>query len=374
MAESSRPAQRVITLEYRAFTLVELLAVAVIVALCIGLVAPSLEVARARSKQSVCLGRLGAIGEATAVYTANDPTGLALPLHPLWTHQDQQDPSWIGAYEWGGKSGVGGPLAAPGPSGYWEFLRSKYGTRNGFGPATRPLNHILYPHGFADALNTPMGFDRLGAEKDTHVRLDAYQCPADDGAPGGGHCAAWLETPERSSYDHFGTSYAANKFMISEVGGGEIYSNSPFLRPATRVLAPARTINYEENIGRWAWNCRREKSDCLALTGMEGLDPGPTKTIRGWHGKSWRFTRVFLDAHAQAQEVFIEGSGDSLGYFEHYRTELVFPDDPVKQANSVCNIVRGDGWQKDTLPDEPIPTGLWWDGVGRVSNDGCVEE
>ena len=366
------PSQRTTNPVQLAFTLIELVVLFLIVGLCVGIVAPSLKVARERSKHALCLNRLGAIGDATSTYTASDPEEIALPLHPLWTAQDPQDPSFIGAYEWGGKSGIGGPFPVPGPGGYYEFLQSKYGTRAGFGPATRPLNTILYPHGFVDNLNAPMGFDRKGAVKDTQLHLDAYRCPADDRPPGGGHCPPWIEHAQRSSYDHFGTSYTANKFMISYVGGGPISTNSPFLRPVTRVPSPTRTIAYDENVGRWAWNCKREKADCAAVLGTDGIDPGPTKAIRGWHGKNWTFNRVFVDGHAEYQKVFIEGTGDADGYYTHYWTELVFPDDLEKQAQSVCIIVRGDGWQVDTLPDEPIFTGMWWDGTQRVSYDGCV--
>ena len=204
--------------ERRAFTLVELLVLGVIIALSVGLVAPSLDVARQQSMHALCLNRLGAIGDATTIYTTDDPEEFALPLHPLWTAQDPQDPSYIGAYEWGGQSGVGGPYVVPGPGGEYEFLNSKYGTRAGFGPATRPLNTILYPHGFVDNLHTDVGYDRHGAAKDTQLRLDAYKCPADDGPPGGGHCPPWIEHADRSAYDHFGTSYSANKFMTSFSG------------------------------------------------------------------------------------------------------------------------------------------------------------
>ena len=37
-----------------------------------------------------------------------------------------------------------------------------------------------------------------------------------------------------------------------------------------------------------------------------------------------------------------------------------------------CIIVRGTGWQKDTLPATPICTGLQHDGIGRPSDEGCV--
>ncbi|MBU0717961.1 MAG: prepilin-type N-terminal cleavage/methylation domain-containing protein, partial [Planctomycetes bacterium] len=344
------------------FSLVELLVIVVIFGLLACLAQPSLEAARQQSMHSTCLGRLAAIGEATAVYSAEDPNGMALPVHPLWWSSDS---SIIGAYEWGGKSGIGAPGWVEGPGGDFAYLTSKFGTLAGFGPATRPLNAILYPHGFKDSA-TPL-FDRIGATNDTKIHLDAYRCPADNGPPLAAHCPDWVANPQRSSFDHFGTSYNANLFMTSYAGGGPVNSNSPYLRPVSRVPAPARTLAYDENIGRWAWACKRENWACTQAVGLEGIDPGPTKAVRGWHGKNWTFNRAFVDAHAESQKVFIEGTSDAEGYSEHYRNELVFPDDPNTQARSVCIIIRGEGWQMDTLPDPQIRTGLLWDGSDRVS-------
>ncbi|MHC4695861.1 MAG: type II secretion system protein [Planctomycetota bacterium] len=351
-----------------AFTLVEVLAATLCVGVLIAIVEPSLEAARQRSKQSTCLDRLRQIGEATAVYSDEDPAGAALPVHEQ-TLGGYSGLQFVGAYEWGGKSGIGRPCAIPGPCvDEYSYLTSRYGTNAGFGPPTRPLNQILYPHGFRDTRYPQL--DRIGAELDTMLELTVYKCPADDGPPSGGHCPEWIANADRSSFDHFGTSYAANLFMNSYVGGGTLRSNSPYLRPALDVPAPARTINYEENIGRWAWACRREVCDFI----QPGVDPGPTKAVRGWHGKNWTYNRAFGDAHAESQAVFIEGTEDAEGYSQHYRTEIVF-DDPGQQDNSRCIIVRGDGWQKDTLPAEPVETGLIWDGgSARPSYEDCVTD
>jgi hypothetical protein len=40
--------------------------------------------------------------------------------------------------------------------------------------------------------------------------------------------------------------------------------------------------------------------------------------------------------------------------------------------NYRCIIVRGPGWQKDTLPAELMCTGLTWTGRGRPSYENCV--
>jgi len=366
-----------------AFTLIELLVVIAIIAMLISILLPSLAAARQQAKQSACLSNTKSIATSSRVYSADDVSGWAIPVHPLQYNQPWAQPTFIGAYEWGGKSGVGRPEFLGGP----HFLDSKYGTKAGFGPASRPLNAILYPGGFTD-FQTP--FNRIGATNDTRLDLDLFRCPSDDGPPKGTpdgtgpHCADWIRHSERSSYDHFGNSYAANVFMIwcgqgcsvqPGLAPGEMASNSPYLRPTSRIPTPARTIYYEENIGRWAWACKRERCDGTANgLVLEGIDPGPTKQVRGWHGKAWTFNRSFVDAHAAYQKVYFEGSEDEQGYAFHYRIEAVSFQDPARAQSDACVLIRGDGWQKDTLPAQFIPTGLTYPGDGRrPSYEDCVK-
>jgi prepilin-type N-terminal cleavage/methylation domain-containing protein len=367
-----------------AFTLIELLVVIAIIALLIAILLPSLEAARRQAKQNTCLSHIKNIGTSSRVYEADDPQGWGIPAHPgQFKHQYDpslvNNPTYVGAYEWGGKSGIGQADFVPGHSD--SGLGSKYGTKAGFGPATRPMNDILYKGGFKDHASP---WDRVGATRDTQLELDLFKCPGDDGPPRAAHCPDWIANSERSSYDHFGNSYAANVFMNSSSGGGMMRSNSPYLRPITRVPTPARTLYYEENIGRWAWSAKNELAECFQTIGGSGVDPGPTKAVRGWHGKDWTYNRVFVDAHAEQQKIYLEGTEDREGYANHYRNERLesyprwpgcgeAPDDEGSFEQFQCIIVRGPNWQKDTMPAELICTGLRHGGAGRPSYENCVE-
>jgi len=336
----------------RAITLIEaIIAVDVVIVLILCVAATTGNV-RGRSKNSVCLNNLSRIGYANLIYAANDPSDPALPVHGLQIAQDPNDPIWIGAYEWGGKSGVGQKGFVPGAGGTEWFLTSRYGTKAGYGPATRPLNEVLYDGGFEDHLNPH--FDPDGAAEDTQLDLGFNRCPSDNGYTGI-HKPAFRDD-RLTSYDHFGTSYNANLFLTSWVGGGPVWSNSPYLHRLSDIIAPSTTLSYMENNGRFAWDAAPTPPACLSLLGEDGI----SGTVRGWHGKDWTFNAAFLDGHAAP--IHVRG-------FHIPRTFAEESD----QARSACIIVRGEDWQIDTLPQKMTPLGMVWRGYERVSHEGGIE-
>ena len=351
----------------KGFTLIELLVVVAIISLLVSILLPTLQRAREAAKRTKCMAQLRAIATTSRVYESSDPSGWGVPVHPDQYNQDPENPTYIGAYEWGGKSGVGRPGHLGGED---DPLNSKYGTRAGFGPATRPLNQLLYPGGFPDF---KIDDNLEGMSQDTRLDLDLFRCPGDDGPPRAMHCPDWIAHPDRSSYDHFGTSYVANVFMVWSGSNRDLYANGPYLRPISRIPTPARTVFYLENMGRWAWAARNDACDFI-----RGVNPGVLKTLPGWHGKDWTFNQAFVDGHAAYQLIDESGTEDPQGYSNHYRVERMttyplFNGREVSDRFYLCVTIRGQGWQKDTLPAPLIATGLTLESrAPRGSYEDCV--
>jgi hypothetical protein len=66
-------------------------------------------------------------------------------------------------------------------------------------------------------------------------------------------------------------------------------------------------------------------------------------TVTGWHGRDWIFNASFADAHAGT----IRMKGFDNPHLEEY--PLFDSFDAWK-----CVIIRGKGWQLDTLPAPPV--------------------
>ena len=82
--------------------------------------------------------------------------------------------------------------------------------------------------------------------------------------------------------------------------------------------------------------------------------------------------QAFVDSHAEVQRMYHEGTEDPEGYAFHYRMERAFEDE-LENSWAACVLIRGDGWQKDTMPSPLILTGLTKTYPGRPSYEDCVE-
>lgn len=318
---------------------------------------PAVASVRNSSKEAVCHANLARIGFANSVYASQDLGDAAIPVHRKQFQQDPNHPIYIGAYEWGGKSGIGRDDFLTGTAG--NPLNSRYGTQAGFGPATRPLNRILYRDELTDYANDP-GDNGANWLADTRRELSTNECPADVGYTGV-HYPSFRDSG-LSSYDHFGTSYAANIFMIGRSGGSNMYSNSPYLHRMSQLASPVTTIAYQENNGRFAWAAAPEVPECTDVVGGIGI----SGSVIGWHGKPWTFNVAFLDGHTDA--IYMRGySNPRLGRYPDLGSE----EGSYQQYQ--CIIVRGMGWQKDTMPADFVLTNLIAVGGGRPSYEDGIE-
>ena len=331
----------------KAFTLVELLVVVSIIALLIAILLPSLRKARQGAKRITCNANVRGIAQAGLTYSMDDAKEFAIPIGTGdgSLHRVQAYYSFV---NFGGKSGAG-HLNNPNNSLFSGFKE--------MGSADRPLNFVLYKGGFIGAVKTSGGGGRGGSgldwSADASLDLGVYRCPADKGFPGY-HQLGWAraENGAMSGYDYFGTSYAANAYLVGQGEGSPLRSNSAYLRPMSRVPNPTNTVLYWEFAARYA----------VFATNFEEYEPTPCHpyvtgdyTAHGHHGQDWHFNVSFGDGHASW--VKVRGYG------------LTFVDNmPPGCPDCPCIMQRGLGWQVDTLPADLLKTHKLRDGTNGTLN------
>jgi prepilin-type processing-associated H-X9-DG protein len=318
-------------------TLPELAAVVAVLAALAAVLTPALAGVRRHSKGTLCLQNLARIAQASIVYASQDHEQQAIPIHPVLADESATIMRiWISTLAYGGKSG----------RGRWDGNEWYWGTPLGRGPASRPLNRILYKRGFPNFAGPPYGDYQAGdildrARGDWQLDLDVFRCPADDGYTGL-HWIQWRSSG-LSAYDFFGTSYYANALWVTD--GSKIGANAAFLRPLSQVPNPAETIYYMEHCGKNAfWVEPTPDNDCESQGNRYDI-------IGGWHGEPFRFNAAFVDGHAQA--TLMRGyQSPALGHYPGF-------EDPAEGYEMYrCVIIRGPGWQLDTLPAPIIWPGI----------------
>jgi type II secretory pathway pseudopilin PulG len=332
----------------RGLTIVELIAAVTVLGVALTLLAPALAMGRREAMNARCLANLEDLAKATATYASTDPGELMIPVHP---RTFEFSPA-RGQYEWGGKSGVGDPVT--GAKG--GEVDSLWGTQFGRGPATRGLNAVIYRDEFEDFTDNP-GPKNINWINDTTLDLDVYRCPADSGYTGM-HYSNWRDSG-LSSYDHYGTSYTASTMWVGAAGGGcTLTSNSTFMRSASQVPNAAESILFMENNGRNAWRQNYGADGCgfVSFCGIAGCLVGLEETVGGWHGEDWVFNTAFVDGHASAVEMRGHDQPQPGMWFPPSLCNELSQEDCYLLWR--CTIIRGPGWQIDTLPSAPVPSNV----------------
>ena len=126
-------------------TLIELTAVVVGLVVLAAVLTPALADVGRRSKGTVCIQNLARIAQASIIYASQDPDEQAVPVHPIAGYGYGYPDLPVLQLSYGGKAGRGN----------WNMSKLFWGTAFGRGPASRPMNAVMYKGGFPDYSGPP---------------------------------------------------------------------------------------------------------------------------------------------------------------------------------------------------------------------------
>lgn len=343
----------------RGLSLIEVLVVCAAVALLLGQALPAAHRARGDAQQIECMSKIGQIARAGSVYAAQDPNEAAIPISKGDAVSTQ---TFVSSYGFGGKSG-------------WTNLHptafnlgiSLLSGRYFMDAANRPLNTVLYKRIPKTELAVP--FQATDWTRDARLDLDVYSCPADSGFPGMHH-NGWKVT-DYTSYNYYGTSYAANVLFVNFSGTATLSSISPYGHSLSSIPNPQKTVTYLENAGRFALyapntddydqtGCYWNSSSLYVAARTQGM------VARGHHGDDWHFNVAAADGHAMY--AYMKGHGRMLP--PPGLPPVCLPESGG--AGCACIYVRGLEWQRDALPAAPVvtPKLAFTSGGGILPDDG----
>ena len=294
--------RRIRTAGHGAFTLVELLVVIAIIALLISILLPSLARAREQAKSARCVANLKDQMTASTGYAMEDSSEYLIPVIPTLASAFYLSAS---RRAYGGKSGLhkfNGEFPEHASSDSWH-QSGDYGiwsTKNGFGPAKRPLNRYMFSQSMIDrSYEDIVNMDMAEAEAEEKLEFDSFKCPSDIGYQSGkdgtdtvifgygiGDYRVYQDpTP---LWDAMGNSYASDSTLI--ISGGEtgnVRSFGPYLRRYSSIPNTGRVVVYKESNAFYThfWS-------------LEGIED--TEYTMGWHGILRQHNVAYADGHAKS--------------------------------------------------------------------------
>jgi type II secretory pathway pseudopilin PulG len=297
---------------------------------------PAAQRARSDARLVLCQQRMGGIARASLIYAGQDANDLVVPI----AYRDSTSPRTIySPIGFGGKSGT--------DAFYDPSLRtSRFSGEDGLDANQRPLNRILFKAAFPPPSGIP-GYT-VNWSRDGRLDLKEYHCPGDVEFPGMHH-QGWKDR-DSSSYNYYGTSYAANTLFTGTQVGQPLLSHSPYARGITQVPNPGKTILYFENAARFAMfapnTVEFNQTGCFWNDGLYADAADQGMVARGHHGADWTFVTSFVDGRA----AFVRMQG-------HGRVPRP-PGMPASCGTASCDciLVRGIGWQRDTFPADFVAT------------------